>query len=81
MAVARWRIRRFVATETVLIDCEIIRNQAAISKEFATNVSDVHAAMAIRSLADESRTLNATAGLTRNRAARVSKRLDLRHVR
>ena len=58
MAVARWRIRRFVAAETVLIDCEIIRNQAAISKEFATTDSDVHTAMAIRSLADESRALS-----------------------
>jgi hypothetical protein len=58
MAIARWRIRRFVTAETVLIDCEMIRNEAAISKEFATNDAGVHMAMAIRSLADESRTLS-----------------------
>jgi len=27
MAIARWRIRRFVNAETVLIDCEIVRNR------------------------------------------------------
>jgi hypothetical protein len=58
MAIARWRIRRFVAAETVLLDCEMIRNQAAVKKEFNTLDSDVHIAMAIRSLADESRTLS-----------------------
>ena len=58
MAIARWRIRRFVAAETVLIDCEMIRNEAAVNKEFATTDADVHIAMAIRSLADESRTLS-----------------------
>ena len=58
MAIARWRIRRFVAAETVLFDCEMIRNEAAVNKEFATTDSDVHLAMAIRSLADESRTLS-----------------------
>jgi hypothetical protein len=58
MAIARWRIRRFVAAETVLIDCEIVRNQAAITKEFATNDGGVHTAMAIRSLADQSRCLS-----------------------
>jgi len=57
MAIARWRIRRFVAAETVLFDCEMIRNEAAVNKEFATTDADVHLAMAIRSLADESRTL------------------------
>jgi hypothetical protein len=58
MAIARWRIRRFVAAETVLLDCEMIRNQAAVQKEFATLDSDVHIAMAIRSLADDSRALS-----------------------
>ena len=58
MAIARWRIRRFVAAETVLFDCEMIRNEAAVNKEFATTDADVHIAMAIRSLADESRTLS-----------------------
>jgi len=58
MAIARWRIRRFVAAETVLFDCEMIRNEAAVNKEFATTDADVHLAMAIRSLADESRTLS-----------------------
>jgi hypothetical protein len=58
MAIARWRIRRFVASETVLLDCEMIRNEAAVNKEFATTDADVHLAMAIRSLADESRTLS-----------------------
>ncbi len=58
MAVARWRIRRFVCAETVLIDCEMIRNEAAVNKEFATTDADVHIAMAIRSLADQSRTLS-----------------------
>jgi hypothetical protein len=58
MAVSRWRIRRFVCAETMLIDCEMIRNEAAVNKEFATNDADVHIAMAIRSLADESRCLS-----------------------
>jgi hypothetical protein len=58
MAIARWRIRRFVAAETVLLDCEMIRNQAAVKKEFDTLDSDVHIAMAIRSLADDSRSLS-----------------------
>ncbi len=58
MAIARWRIRRFVAAETVLFDCEMVRNQDAVNKEFATTDADVHIAMAIRSLADESRTLS-----------------------
>jgi hypothetical protein len=58
MAIARWRIRRFVAAETMLLDCEMIRNQAAVQKEFATLDSDVHIAMAIRSLADDSRSLS-----------------------
>jgi hypothetical protein len=58
MAIARWRMRRFVAAETVLLDCEMIRNQAAVQKEFATLDADVHIAMAIRSLADDSRSLS-----------------------
>jgi hypothetical protein len=58
MAIARWRIRRFVNSETVLIDCEIVRNRAKVEKEFATTGCDVHVAMAIRSLADESRCLS-----------------------
>ena len=58
MAVARWRIRRFVCAETVLIDCEMIRNAAAVQKEFTTTDADVHIAMAIRSLIDQSRTLS-----------------------
>jgi hypothetical protein len=58
MAIARWRIRRFVCAETVLIDFEMIRNEAAVNKEFATTDADVHIAMAIRSLADESRVLS-----------------------
>ncbi len=58
MAIARWRIRRFVNAETVLIDCEIVRNRAKVEKEFATTGCDVHVAMAIRSLADESRCLS-----------------------
>jgi hypothetical protein len=58
MAIARWRIRRFVNAETVLIDCEIVRNRDKVEKEFATIDSDVHVAMAIRSLADESRCLS-----------------------
>jgi hypothetical protein len=58
MAIARWRIRRFVGAETVLIDCEIARNRDKVEKEFAPIESDVHLAMAIRSLADESRCLS-----------------------
>jgi hypothetical protein len=58
MAIARWRIRRFVNAETVLIDCEVVRNRAKVEKEFATLGCDVHVAMAIRSLADESRCLS-----------------------
>jgi hypothetical protein len=58
MAIARWRIRRFVAAETVIFDCEVIRNQAKVEKEFAPADSAIHVAMAIRSLADESRTLS-----------------------
>jgi hypothetical protein len=58
MAIARWRIRRFVAAETDLIDCEIVRNRDKVEKEFATVDSGVHVAMAIRSLADESRCLS-----------------------
>ena len=58
MAIARWRIRRFVNAETVLIDCEVVRNRAKVEKEFATLGCDVHVAMAIRSLADESRSLS-----------------------
>jgi hypothetical protein len=58
MAIARWRIRRFVNAETVLIDCEVVRNRAKVEKEFATTGCDVHVAMAIRSLADESRCLS-----------------------
>jgi hypothetical protein len=55
MAIARWRIRRFVTAETVLIECEMTRNRDKVQKEFATLDADVHIAMAIRSLADESR--------------------------
>ena len=58
MAIARWRIRRFVNAETVLIDCEVVRNRDKVEKEFATTSCDVHVAMAIRSLADESRCLS-----------------------
>jgi hypothetical protein len=58
MAIARWRIRRFVGAETVLIDCEMVRNRDKVEKEFAPIESDVHLAMAIRSLADESRCLS-----------------------
>jgi hypothetical protein len=58
MAIARWRIRRFVNAETVLIDCEVVRNRDKVEKEFATLGCDVHVAMAIRSLADESRALS-----------------------
>jgi hypothetical protein len=41
MAIARWRIRRFVAAETDLIDCEIVRNRDKVEKEFATPDSGV----------------------------------------
>jgi len=58
MAIARWRIRRFVNAETVLIDCEVVRNRGKVEKEFATKSCAVHVAMAIRSLADESRCLS-----------------------
>jgi hypothetical protein len=58
MAIARWRIRRFVNAETVLIDCEVVRNRGKVEKKFATLGCDVHVAMAIRSLADESRCLS-----------------------
>ena len=58
MAIARWRIRRFMASETVLIDCEVARNRDKVEKEFATLDCHVHVAMAIRSLADESRALS-----------------------
>ena len=58
MAIARWRIRRFVSAETVLIDCEVLRNRDKVEKEFATLGCGVHVAMAIRSLADESRCLS-----------------------
>jgi hypothetical protein len=36
MAIARWRIRRFVAAETILLECEMVRNRAKIEKEFAS---------------------------------------------
>ena len=55
MAIARWRIRRFVAAETDLFDTEMVRNRDKVNKEFAPADSAVHLAMAIRSLADESR--------------------------
>jgi hypothetical protein len=58
MAIARWRIRRFVGAETVLIDCEMVRNHDKVDKEFGPTDSDVHLALAIRSLADESRCLS-----------------------
>ena len=58
MTIARWRIRRFVAAETDLIDSEIVRNREKVNKEFAPTDSGVHLAMAIRSLADESRALS-----------------------
>jgi hypothetical protein len=58
MAIARWRIRRFVGAETVLIDCEMVRNREKVDKEFATLNSGVHIALAIKSLADESRCLS-----------------------
>jgi hypothetical protein len=58
MAIARWRIRRFVGAETVLIDCEMVRNHEKVAKEFGPTDSDGHLAMAIRSLADESRCLS-----------------------
>jgi hypothetical protein len=58
MAIARWRIRRFVGAETVLIDCEMVRNRNKVDKEFGPTDSDLHLAMAIRSLADESRCLS-----------------------
>ena len=58
MAIARWRIRRFVGAETVLIDCEMVRNREKVAKEFGPTDSDLHLAMAIRSLADESRCLS-----------------------
>jgi len=58
MAIARWRIRRFVGAETVLIDCEMVRNREKVDKEFGPTDSDLHLAMAIRSLADESRCLS-----------------------
>jgi hypothetical protein len=58
MAIARWRIRRFVNAETVLIGCEVVHNRGKVEKGFATLGCDVHVAMAIRSLADESRCLS-----------------------
>ncbi len=58
MAAARWRIRRFIAAETVLIDSEMVRNRDKVDKEFAPADSAVHLALAIRSLADESRSLS-----------------------
>jgi hypothetical protein len=58
MATARWRIRRFVGAETVLIDCEMVRNSENVDQEFAPTDSGVHLALALRSLADESRTLS-----------------------
>src|SRR3984893_16606695 len=58
MAIARWRIRRFVAAETDLIDSEMVRNREKVNKESAPTDSGVHLAMAIRSLADESRALS-----------------------
>jgi hypothetical protein len=58
MSIARWRIRRFVAAETDLIDSEMVRNREKVNKEFAPTDSGVHLAMAIRSLADESRALS-----------------------
>ena len=58
MAIARWRIRRFVAAETDLIDSEMVRNREKVNKEFAPTDSGVHLAMAIRFLADESRALS-----------------------
>src|SRR5580704_11066536 len=58
MAIARWRIRRFVAAETDLFDSEMLRNRDKVEKDLATTDSGVHLAMAIRSLADESRVLS-----------------------
>src|ERR1700674_2687543 len=52
------RYRLEFNAETVLIDCEVVRNRAKVEKEFATLSCAVHVAMAIRSLADESRCLS-----------------------
>src|SRR5260370_37154934 len=49
MAIARWRIRRFVAAETDLIDSEMVRNREKVNKEFAPTDSGFPLAMAIRS--------------------------------
>ena len=45
MAIARWRVRRFVGAETVLIDCEMVRNRDKVDKEFGPIDSDVHLAL------------------------------------
>jgi hypothetical protein len=58
MAIARWRIRRFVGAETDLLDSEMARNRDKINKEFAPTDSGLHLALAIKSLADESRCLS-----------------------
>jgi hypothetical protein len=58
MAIARWRIRRFVGAETVLLDCEMVRNRQKVDNEFGPSDADVHLALAIRSLADESQCLS-----------------------
>ena len=42
MSIARWRIRRFVGAETVLIDCEMVRNGEKVNKEFGPTDSDLH---------------------------------------
>src|SRR6266849_3026909 len=57
MIAARWRIRRMWTIETALLDCEIVRRQAKVKKEFTHIDGAVELAQAFRSLADDSRSL------------------------
>src|SRR5712692_6114552 len=54
MVAARWRINRIRTIETVILDCEMIRNRPEIEKTFLQPDSHVHMAMAFRKLAEES---------------------------
>ena len=55
MVAARWRNQRIRAIETVILDCEIIRNRPEIEKTFLQPDTAVHMAMAFRTLAEDSR--------------------------
>jgi len=57
MIAASWRIRRMWTIETALLDCEIVRRQAQVKKEFTHIDGAVELAQAFRALADDFRSL------------------------